>query len=93
MSCRCFALVLCGARRANAELMLDALQLTSWFEALVLGEECERAKPHPDPYQEGLRLMGLTAAETVVVEDSPSGEAGAQPMDRPCIKRLLRGAL
>lgn len=35
--------------------MLESLGLTDFFEALVIGAECERAKPNPDPYLEGLR--------------------------------------
>ena len=43
------------------------------WQAVVLGEECVRAKPFPDPYLEGMRLLGLSPEETLVVEDSPAG--------------------
>lgn len=55
-------------------LMLQALKLDTYFEAIVLGEECERAKPHPDPYQRALQLLGLQPHEAIVIEDSPSGK-------------------
>lgn len=35
--------------------MLEGIGLASSFEALVIGAECVRAKPNPDPYLEGLR--------------------------------------
>lgn len=39
----------------QAEMMISGLGLTDFFDALVIGAECEKAKPHPDPYLEGLR--------------------------------------
>jgi HAD superfamily hydrolase (TIGR01509 family) len=63
-----------NAPRGNTELMLSALQLDKYFEAVVLGEECVRAKPHPDPYQQALQLLGLQPHEAIVIEDSPAGE-------------------
>ena len=43
------------------------------LKAVVHGEECARAKPFPDPYLEGMRLLGLEPEATLVVEDSPAG--------------------
>ena len=40
----------------------------------MIGEECERAKPHPDPYLEAAKKIGLGVDEVFAVEDSPSGE-------------------
>ena len=57
--------------------MLSALGLEAFFETLVIGAECSRAKPHPEPYLEGLRRLGVAAAEAVAFEDSPSGMASA----------------
>lgn len=62
-----------NAPRDNTALMLRALQLDRYFEAVVLGEECERPKPFPDPYQAGLRALGLQPHEALAIEDSPSG--------------------
>lgn len=62
-----------NAPRDNTVMMLSALGLDSYFEAVVLGEECERAKPHPDPYLKGLQLLGLQPHEAIVIEDSPAG--------------------
>jgi HAD superfamily hydrolase (TIGR01509 family) len=66
-----------NAPGANADLMLRGIGLHETFEHVVLGERCARAKPHPDPYLEGARLLGVDARDCLVVEDSPSGvEAG-----------------
>ena len=52
-----------NAPRLNAEMMMTALKLDGYFEHLVIGAECSRAKPFPDPYIEGMRLVGVVGAE------------------------------
>jgi HAD superfamily hydrolase (TIGR01509 family) len=69
-----------NAPKDNTQLMLSALHLDSYFEAVVLGEECARAKPHPDPYQQALQLLGLQPHEAIVIEDSPAGKAVRQQL-------------
>lgn len=67
-----------NAPRLNAELMLRALDLEGYFEHLVIGTECARAKPFPDPYLEGMRLVGATdPSRCVAFEDSPTGLGAA----------------
>ncbi|KAG2494256.1 hypothetical protein HYH03_007611 [Edaphochlamys debaryana] len=74
-----------NAPRANAEMMLAALGLETFFEHLVLGEECTRAKPHPDPYTTAMDLLGLQPGETIVFEDSPSGIAAGVAAGAPVV--------
>ena len=62
-----------NAPRANAELMVSVLGLDLSFETIVVGDECERAKPFPDPYLEGMRRLGIEPRETLAFEDSPTG--------------------
>ena len=62
-----------NAPKENARVMLLALGMDKWFDAVILGEDCKLPKPHPDPYLEGLRVLGLRKDEALVCEDSPSG--------------------
>jgi len=57
-----------NAPRANAELMLSLLGLTDFFPVLVIGSECERAKPFPDPYLKALELIGASPDHTFIFE-------------------------
>mmetsp|Transcript_25352 Transcript_25352/g.84011 ORF Transcript_25352/g.84011 Transcript_25352/m.84011 type:complete len:244 (+) Transcript_25352:76-807(+) len=67
-----------NAPRLNAESMLDGIERREWFDALVIGDECVRAKPDPEPYLVAAQALGVEIAQCVVVEDSPSGaSAGA----------------
>lgn len=69
--------VVTNAPRANADLILTALKLDRRFDALVIGAELSRAKPHPLPYLHALELLGGEAARSVAFEDSPSGAQAA----------------
>lgn len=62
-----------NAPRDNAELMISLLGLNDFFQLLVIGSECERAKPFPDPYLKALKALGASANHTFIFEDSVSG--------------------
>jgi beta-phosphoglucomutase-like phosphatase (HAD superfamily) len=69
----------------NVEFMLAAIGLSDYFEDIVYGEHCPRAKPHPDPYLIGLEKIGLSADNALVFEDSPSGIAAGVAAGLPVI--------
>ena len=74
-----------NAPRANAEHMISALGLTSFFDFVIIGPECKRAKPFPDPYLLGLQELGIRAEEAFAVEDSPAGMKAALAAGLPCV--------
>lgn len=47
------------------------------FDVTVCGDELPRQKPDPLPYQEAMDRLGVTAAECLAIEDSPSGVQAA----------------
>ena len=74
-----------NAPRANAEQMIAALGLTSFFEHLIIGSECKQAKPFPDPYVLGLEKLGVIAEEAFAVEDSTAGMRAAVAAELSCV--------
>ncbi|XWS62088.1 hypothetical protein CRYUN_Cryun07bG0181200 [Craigia yunnanensis] len=46
-----------NAPRPNAELMISKLGLKDFFDAVIIGSDCERAKPYPDPYLKALEVL------------------------------------
>ncbi|MGY3128906.1 HAD superfamily hydrolase (TIGR01509 family) [Agrococcus sp. UYP33] len=50
---------------------------TAPFDATVAGDECERGKPHPEPYLRGASLLGVDPVDAVAIEDSFTGVASA----------------
>ena len=73
---RCIAVT--NAPRGAAEACMASLRAAFPTEAVILSEtivvaaECARAKPHPDPYLEGMR-QSAPARRCIIFEDSPSG--------------------
>jgi HAD superfamily hydrolase (TIGR01509 family) len=69
--------VVTNAPVENARFMLEVLELSDRFSTVVLGEELERGKPDPLPYQVALQRLGVSAQAAVAFEDSPSGVRSA----------------
>jgi len=74
-----------NAPRLNAELLLEGLGITDRFRAIVIGDELPHGKPHPLPYQEGLRFAGASAAASIAFEDSRSGVQSATAAGIPTV--------
>jgi HAD superfamily hydrolase (TIGR01509 family) len=61
--------------RAIVHLVLPRLDHT--FDLVISAEDTARGKPHPDPYLEATRRLGVDPRRCVAVEDSPPGIAAA----------------
>jgi HAD superfamily hydrolase (TIGR01509 family) len=61
------------AKRADFDLIHEKRQIRQFMDFVLVREDYERAKPHPEPYLTGLKRLGATAEETLVVEDSSRG--------------------
>lgn len=57
-----------NAPRPNAELMVSILGLSDFFHSLIVGSECDHAKPHPDPYLKALEVLNVSKDHTLVFE-------------------------
>ena len=66
-----------NAPRLNAEMLLAGLGIADRFKRVVIGDELTHGKPHPMPYQEGLRAVNASAKLSLAFEDSRSGVQAA----------------
>lgn len=57
---------------------LNRMGMTSLFDAVVCGDMVSARKPSPEPYLQALCLLGASAGEAVVFEDSPTGIAAGK---------------
>lgn len=48
------------------------------FDVTMAGDEVPIAKPHPGPYLEAARRLGVAIEDCLIVEDSPAGVAAAR---------------
>jgi HAD superfamily hydrolase (TIGR01509 family) len=61
------------AKRADFEIIHERRQIRRFVDFVLVREDYELAKPHPEPYLTGLERFGATKEETLVVEDSSRG--------------------
>ena len=76
-----------SANRETTNSILHHFILDGIFDAIVAFEDCERRKPHPDPYIIGAELLHVTPAECIVLEDSQIGLRSAKAAGMICIMR------
>ena len=48
------------------------------IDGLLSSDDVERSKPHPDCFLKAMDIAGVTAAETIIFEDSEIGIAAAE---------------
>mmetsp|Transcript_17404 Transcript_17404/g.22638 ORF Transcript_17404/g.22638 Transcript_17404/m.22638 type:complete len:90 (+) Transcript_17404:366-635(+) len=60
--------------------MLDLIGKLDFFDVIVVGDECEHAKPHPIPYLNAMQALGVDDTERqscLAFEDSLVGATAA----------------
>ena len=77
-------LAICSASK-NAQTVLDALNLATYFDAVIGGNDVENPKPHPEVFLKGAAALGLKPEECLVFEDAESGVEAALAAGMPCI--------
>jgi HAD superfamily hydrolase (TIGR01509 family) len=70
------ALVTMSYRRFVAPVLAGLPEGT--FDAVVTGDAVTRGKPHPEPYQTAARMLGVSPADAVAIEDSDTGARSAE---------------
>ena len=63
--------IVTAKRRATVELAFARVPLAHLFETVVGGDETERHKPDPEPLLLAAERLGVDAADTAYVGDSP----------------------
>ncbi|MGW5366383.1 HAD family hydrolase [Actinopolymorpha pittospori] len=61
------------AKRVDFDIIHEKRQIKQFMDFILAREDYELAKPHPEPYLTGLKRLGATKEETLVVEDSSRG--------------------
>lgn len=62
-----------GSASKNAATILERIQLTNYFDAIIDGTKTTRSKPDPEVFQLGAEAIGLSPSEIAVFEDAEKG--------------------
>jgi len=77
------ALVTGTSRQELHQILPDVLY--DLFECVVTGNDVKDGKPHPEPYRNGLKALGLKPSQAVVVENAPLGIRSAKKAGLRCL--------
>ena len=67
-----------GSASKNSPLILERLNITALFDAIIDGNSVSKAKPDPEVFLKGAQALGLNPAQCVVFEDSLAGIEAAK---------------
>jgi len=77
--------VVTNCNRCISELILSQLNLLSYFEFIVVGNECNNPKPYPDPYIVAINKFNGDCKKTIIFEDSKTGILSACGVNPKCV--------
>lgn len=73
------------AKRSDFDLIHENRGITRFMDFVLVRDDYERAKPHPEPYVTALRRFGAAEEEALVVEDSSRGLNAAVAAGIDCV--------
>jgi HAD superfamily hydrolase (TIGR01509 family) len=65
--------IVSGSSTIEVRETIAGLGLTDCFQHLLGAEAYGRGKPHPEPYQMAMRLLGVSPEGSIVIEDAEPG--------------------
>jgi beta-phosphoglucomutase-like phosphatase (HAD superfamily) len=77
--------IVTNCNRETAELIINYLNLNEFIKIIIIGNECKRSKPYPDPYIKGIEYFNSINSKTIIFEDSKSGILSATSVLPKCI--------
>ena len=67
-----------GAIRSEVEYVLQKVELTSFFDLIVAGDDLIESKPAPEPYLLAASKLNLTPQQCLAIENNPVGITAAK---------------
>ena len=74
-----------GSASKNSPMILDRIQLSGKFDAVVDGNSITEAKPNPEVFLKGAERLGVLPENCVVFEDAIAGIEAARNAGMRCV--------
>lgn len=74
-----------GSASKNAPMILERIQLSGMFDAVVDGNSISEAKPNPEVFLKGAEKLGVSPEKCVVFEDAIAGIEAALNGGMQCV--------
>lgn len=77
--------IITNSNREAAEHILKHFDICKMVDGLIIGGECPKSKPHPDPYLEAINRSRFDKNKCFIFEDSKTGLLSANSVFPKCI--------
>lgn len=73
-----------GTSRGEVKKILPP-DIYKLFNVIIAGDDCQRGKPHPEPYLSAIRRLRVDSSCALVIENAPSGIEAAKKAGLCCL--------
>jgi beta-phosphoglucomutase-like phosphatase (HAD superfamily)/choline kinase len=80
--------IVTNCNRKIAELILNKTKINTHVDVLIIGNECKKPKPYPEPYIDGIMHFNSSNEKTIIFEDSKVGFLSANGSNPRCLVGL-----
>lgn len=77
--------IVTNCNRITANNIIEYINIKNYVDILIIGNECEKSKPYPDPYLKAIKYFNTTNNKCFIFEDSNSGLLSAKGAKPKCI--------
>lgn len=77
--------IVTNCNRSIAESIIKNMNLDKYIDSIIIGSECNKPKPYPDPYIKGCEIFGINASKAFIFEDSKTGILSGRNINPKCI--------
>jgi HAD superfamily hydrolase (TIGR01509 family) len=83
--------IVTNCNRDTCMAILEHIGILEKVDHVIIGNECARPKPYPDPYATAIQLLHTTSDRCFIFEDSKSGLLSAMGVSPHCIVGVDNG--
>lgn len=83
--------IVTNCNRDTCEAIIEYINIKKYVNYIIIGNECERPKPYPDPYMSAIQLLHTIPEQCIIFEDSKSGILSAKGVSPRCIVGVDNG--
>lgn len=80
--------IVSNCNRRTAEIIIDKIGIKEYIDNIIIGAECDKPKPFPEPYLAAMKYYDILPEKTIIFEDSKTGILSARLANPRCLVGL-----